>query len=249
MKTLFADDVLQYLYRSGMFQQLEEEEQVAFLDDFVDDEQFMKAVAVAVDFQHQLGKIEAAVPEIGEFSTEHHSVIQDYVQADGNIAYFPFGEKVDLAAPLVVALHTSEALKAYDVQVKGLLLPLLELCAEQKRDLAVLLNGEEFVFPHGQIKRVLIRKMRNISLGENYPLTALLVQAECIFARSIVKEDAELLFITAEAVQLSTLQVQCLKNRSIELSVIALDTEAFEQGETTGFDKAYFPNSGLANRL
>ena len=64
VKTLFYDDVYRFLYSSNMFQQLTEEEQQRFLAQFARNEQFIKSLAVAIDFQAQLGQMEATVPVI-----------------------------------------------------------------------------------------------------------------------------------------------------------------------------------------
>ena len=67
VKTLFYDDVYRFLYSSNMFQQLTEEEQQRFLAQFADNEQFIKSLAVAIDFQAHLGKMEATVPIIARY--------------------------------------------------------------------------------------------------------------------------------------------------------------------------------------
>lgn len=246
MKTLFHDDVLRFLYRSEMFQQLEEEEQVAFLDTFARDEQFAKSVAVAVDFQHQLGTMEATVPEIGQVDGVKSFAKKNYAKQDGNITFFPFGEKLDLAAPLVVVMDTSLALQQYDDQVKGLVLPLLELCTQQQRDCVVLVNEEVLVFPHGQLIRDAALCMQHSSLVKPHPIAHYVATAMQIFDRYVAKEEAELLFMTADAVCVPHELVQKLKAAQIELAAIALNSTTFEAAETTPFDKVFFPNDELS---
>ena len=67
VKTLFYDDVYRFLYSSNMFQQLAEEEQQRFLEQFARNEQFIKSLAVAIDFQAHFGKTEATVPVIANY--------------------------------------------------------------------------------------------------------------------------------------------------------------------------------------
>ncbi|KGR81566.1 hypothetical protein [Lysinibacillus odysseyi] len=254
MKTLFYDDVLRFLYSSEMFQQLTEEAQQLFLNQFARDEEFIKSIAVAVDFQERLGKLEGSVPLVTPYeddgirnvrAIQRKLTLKDKAVTKGNVTYIPFHQKIDFAAPLIVGLDTSCEMELYEIQAKGLILPLLELCAEQKRDCIVATINDRCVFPHGELTPEGIQRLQHIKMQDEQDIALLFKQALYLFDAYRLKEDAEFMLITANTFASSDISEQLIEEfgmRGIELSAIALDSKRFEEAPLEFLNKVFFPN-------
>ncbi|MFF5995371.1 hypothetical protein AAGS61_11590 [Lysinibacillus sp. KU-BSD001] len=227
MRTLFYDDVYHFLYSSKMFQQLMEEEQQAFLQQFADDAQFRTALAIAADFQTRIGKIAAVVTE-------------------GEATYEPFRQKRDVIAPLIIGLDTSRAIGSFEIQAQGLMFPLLELCAIQQRDCIVLTEDERFLFPHGSLLPTAVKGVQHIKVKEHTNMAVLYKQALQLFDQYEAKRGGEFLLITANTFEPSAILEEViheLQLRRIELSAIVLDEKQFEASSLLFLDKVFFPNA------
>ena len=255
VKTLFYDDVYRFLYSSNMFQQLAEEEQQRFLAQFARNEQFIKSLAVAIDFQAHLGKMDATVPVIASYDNiePYHDVciqrklmIKDQTITIGNVTYVPFQQKVDVVAPLIIGFDTSAVMANFEIQAKGLILPLLELCAKQRRDCIILTDEEQFIFPHGELITDVIKEVQNIQTKHQANIAALYKRALEIFSTYNSMHDAEFMLLTANTFEPSTISEHTIhefKSLGVELSAIALDEARFEEAPLVFLDKVFFPNA------
>ena len=255
VKTLFYDDVYRFLYSSNMFQQLVQEEQQRFLEQFARNEQFIKSHAVAIDFQDHLGKMEATVPIIASYDNiepyhdvciQRKLVIKDQAITIGNVTYVPFQQKVDVVAPLIIGFDTSAMMANFEIQIKGLILPLIELCAKQRRDCIVLTDEEQFIFPHGELITDVIKAVQNIQTKHQANIVALYKRALEIFGTYNIMHDAEFMLLTANTFEPATIAkhtIREFKSLGIELSAIALDEARFEQAPLVFLDKVFFPNA------
>ena len=255
MKTLFYDDVYRFLYSSNMFQQLAEGEQQRFLEQFAHNEQFIKSLAVAIDFQVHLGKMEATVPVIASYeyiepdydvSIKRKLMIKDQTITIGNVTYVPFQQQVDVVAPLIIGFDTSAVMANFEIQAKGLILPLLELCAKQRRDCIVLTDEKQFIFPHGELITDVIKEVQNIQMKHKANIAALYKRALELFGTYNIMHDAEFMLLTANTFEPSTISqhtIQAFKSLGVELSAIALDEACFEEAPLVFLDKVFFPNA------
>ena len=255
MKTLFYDDVYRFLYSSNMFQQLAEGEQRRFLEQFAHNEQFIKSLAVAIDFQVHLGKMEATVPVIASYeyiepdydvSIKRKLMIKDQTITVGNVTYVPFQQQVDVVAPLIIGFDTSAVMANFEIQAKGLILPLLELCAKQRRDCIVLTDEEQFIFPHGELITDVIKEVQNIQMKHKANIATLYKRALELFGTYNIMHDAEFMLLTANTFEPSTISqhtIQAFKSLGVELSAIALDEACFEEAPLVFLDKVFFPNA------
>ena len=255
VKTLFYDDVYRFLYSSNMFQQLSEEEQQRFLAQFAHNEQFIKSLSVAIDFQAHLGKMEATVPAIASYevkepnydvSIKRKLMIKNQSITTGNVTYVPFRQKVHVVAPLIIGFDTSAVMANFEIQAKGLILPLLELCAKQRRDCIVLTDEEQFIFPHGELITDVMKEVQHIQMKQQANIAALYKRALEIFSTYNTMHDAEFMLLTAntfEPVTIAQHTIQAFKSLSVELSAIALDEARFEQAPLVFLDKVFFPNA------
>lgn len=255
VKTLFYDDVYRFLYSSNMFQQLVEEEQQRFLEQFSSNEQFIKSLAVAIDFQAHLGKMDATVPVIANYDhiepdcdvfKQRKLIMKDQSITIGNITYVPFQKKIDVVAPLIIGFDTSAAMKNFEIQAKGLILPLMELCAKQKRDCIIVTDEEKFVFPHGELLTDVIKGVQNIQMKPKANIAALYRRALKDFRSCNIMKDAEFMLLTANTFEPTTISEQIineLKSLGVELSAIALDEARFEEAPLLFLDKVFFPNT------
>lgn len=254
MKTLFYDDVLRFLYSSEMFQQLTEEAQQAFLNQFARDEEFIKSIGVAVEFQDRLGKLEGSVPLVTPYEDEglrdmraiqRKSTLKDKAVTKGNVTYVPFHHKIDFVAPLIVGLDTSRSMEEYEIQAKGLILPLLELCAEQKRDCIVATINDRCLFPHGELTSEGIQRLQYIKMENEQDMALLFKQALYLFDAYQLKEEAEFMLLTANTFNLASIPDSLIEEfeiRGIELSAIALNSQHFEEAPLPFLKKVFFPN-------
>ncbi|MGM9951649.1 MAG: hypothetical protein ACI33P_16050 [Lysinibacillus sp.] len=255
MKTLFYDDVLRFLYNSEMFQQLTEEVQQLFLQRFARDEAFVNSIAVAVDFQERTGKLEGSVPPVVPYEDEgqrnvravqHKLTLKDKTFTKGNVTYVPFRHRIDHAAPLIIGLDTSKGMKEFETQAKGLILPLMELCAGQKRDCIVATINDRCLFPHGELLPDGIQRLQQMKMENEQDMALLYKQALHLFDAYRVKDDAEFILLTANTFDPSSIPEALIEEftwRGIELSVIALDAERFEEASLPFVNKVFFPNS------
>jgi len=238
-----------------MFQQLSEEEQQRFLAQFAHNEQFIKSLAVAIDFQAHLEKMEATVPVIASYevkepnydvSIKRKLMIKNQSITTGNVTYVPFQQKVDVVAPLIIGFDTSAVMANFEIQAKGLILPLLELCAKQRRDCIVLTDEEQFIFPHGELITDVMKEVQHIQMKQQANIAALYKRALEIFSTYNTMHDAEFMLLTAntfEPVTIAQHTIQAFKSLSVELSAIALDEARFEQAPLVFLDKVFFPNA------
>lgn len=255
LRTLFYDDVLHFLYSSEMFQQLTEEAQQLFLQRFARDEAFVNSIAVAMDFQEQVGKMEGSVPTVIPYEDEGQRdvraiqrklTLKDKAFTQGNVTYVPFLHRIDHAAPLIIGLDTSKGMKEYEIQAKGLVLPLLELCAGQKRDCIVATINERLLFPHGELLPDGIQRLQQMKMEDEQDMGLLYKQALHLFDAYRVKDDAEFMLLTANTFDPSSIPRTLIEEftlRGIELSAIALNGERFEKAPLLFLDKVFFPNS------
>ena len=255
MKTLFYDDVLRFLYSSEMFQQLTEEAQQLFLQQFARDEAFVNSISVAVDFLEKAGKMEGSVPPVTPYedegrrdirSTQRKLTLKDKAFTKGNVTYVPFRHRIDHAAPLIIGLDTSKGMKEYEIQAKGLILPLLELCAGQKRDCIVITINDRCLFPHGELIPEGVQRLQQMKMEDEQDMALLYKQALHLFEAYRVKEDAEFMLLTAntfDAASIPDVLIEEFAWRRIELSAIALNADRFEKAPLLFLDKVFFPNS------
>ncbi|MGM9945308.1 MAG: hypothetical protein ACI33M_10220 [Lysinibacillus sp.] len=255
MKTLFYDDVYRFLYSSNMFQQLAEGEQQRFLQQFAHNEQFIKSLSVAIDFQAHLGKMEATVPVIANYGyiepdydvcIQRKLMITDQTITIGNVTYVPFQQQVNVVAPLIIGFDTSAVMANFEIQAKGLILPLLELCAKQRRDCIVLTDEEQFVFPQGELITDVMKAVQHIQTKHKADIATLYERALEIFSTYNIMQDAEFMLLTANTFEPATISqhtIQEFKSLGVELSAIALDEAHFEKAPLLFLDKVFFPNA------
>lgn len=255
VKTLFYDDVYRFLYSSNMFQQLTEEEQQRFLAQFADNEQFIKSLAVAIDFQAHLGQMKVTVPVIAGYevkepnydgSIQRKLIMKNQLITTGNVTYVPFRQKVDVVAPLIIGFDTSAVMANFDIQAKGLILPLLELCAKQKRDCIILTDEDKFIFPYGELITDVIKAVQHIQMKQQANIAALYKRALKVFSTYNTMQDAEFMLLTANTFDPATISEHIIhefKSLGVELSAIALDEACFEQASLGFLDKVFFPNT------
>ena len=255
VKTLFYDDVYRFLYSSNMFQQLAEEEQQRFFAQFARNEQFIKSLAVAIDFQAHLGRMGATVPVIASYEVkEPHDtgliqrkiIMKNQAITKDNVTYVPFQQKIDIVAPLIIGFDTSAVMADFEIQAKGLILPMLELCAKQKRDCIILTDEDKFIFPHGGLRTDVIHEVQHIQMKKQANIAALYRRALKVFSTYNTMQDAEFMLLTANVFNPATISEHIIdefKSLGVELSAIALDEARFEQAPLGFLDKVFFPNT------
>lgn len=257
---MINDEVLSYLYSSEMFKYLAEEEQRVFLQSYAKDEQFLQIMNIALTFQAEISEVEALVPTLFDSNeimkknskTVRKNTLKDLVVMEDNVYFVPFHKKKDLAAPLIIALDCSVYMNEFESQAKGLIVPFLNVCAEQKRDCIVLPFAETtdrpIVFTHGELQVASMNKFLQRSTRNRAKLLPVLKVALSIINLYKVKQDAELMIVTTNYFDdfieaKSSNYVQQLKSKHVELSVIAMDAQQFNEEPLDFIDKVFFADA------
>ncbi|WP_332646772.1 hypothetical protein [Lysinibacillus sp. 54212] len=254
---IFNDKFLQYLFTSDMFQHLSQVEQQAFLQYFANDEQFIRIMNVALAFQEEIAEVETMVPilfegsEIPAINTSEvrKATLKDQVVIEDNVCFVPFQTEVDLAAPLIIALDCSESMQTLEDLAKGLIIPCFNLCAQQKRDCIVLPFSETtkqpIVFTHGKLHIQNMNELIHLKMCNRANLLPVFKQALALFDMYNAKQDAELMLVTTnyfdDYVDSNTSSyIRQLKNHNVELSLIALNEQQFNEEPLDFIDKVFF---------
>lgn len=256
-KSIFTDESLRFLYSSPMFQQLSEEQQMAFLSEFEFDESLQQQLDIALEIQGSVKEVESFMPKMLDKDhaiyvlSQYHKHLKSHIEQRDNILYVPFNKKLKYAAPFIVLLQQSKRMASLEHFTKGMLLPLFNSCARQQRDLIVIPFNENvqapITFENGQL---LVEQFQQFLLGDynsNAKIVAALEKAIHIFKEDRNERQRELFIVTDnqfmdfEKLQQSEIDLQ-LKNLQVVVSVVAKSEEQFDMQPITFADKVYFIN-------
>lgn len=257
-ETIFTDESLHFLYSSPMFNQLSETAQRQFFATFEQHESLAEILAVAADLYTSVQEVEAIVPPmiqsertLSEIEVYHQQLKAGAKQQD-NVIFVPFGQRQ--ASPFVVLLQHSESMAAIAAYMKGLILPLFNLCAKQNRDLIILPFAEQplapFVFERGLLNVQAFAELIDLPMTGEANLLPAMEQAYELFAQDAVQQSRELFIVTNnDLCDVSLLQesdyLRALAKAEIELSIIAQSEKQFALKPIPFAQKVYFVEDEL----
>lgn len=255
-KTLLTDEILRFLYRNASFQGLSEEEQINFLDIFLSNDTFKDMVEIAIALEETIKEVEATMPKIQQKDlllpqTKQKELMKSRTIVEDNVYYVPFEEMGNIFSPIVIAFQQSNSMKEFEAFCKGMILPLFNLSALQKRDLILLPFNEKvnapITFKNGKMQLTsFINFMKQTYVGKAKIVPAL-EQAIEIFNDDFIENERNLMILTDNQFTdftsfMATDFSSVLADLKVDVSVVAMSEIDFEVQPIPFADKVYFAN-------
>lgn len=240
--TGLTDQILHFLYSNVAFQQLDEAQQLAFLNTFEQEEKFRAVIEVAMTLQESIQEVEATMPKILEkdrlfVQVEQRELLKAHTIIEGNVYHVPFAEKVNYFSPFIICIQLSETMAEHEVYYKGLLLPLFSLCVRQKRDLIIIPFNEKqlepIVFKRGLFTIERFRQLLYLEERGEARIVPVIEQALELLAKDLTQHVPEVMFITDNQFTDFDLLIKgdfeaAFLDMDAEVSVIAMSEIDFE---------------------
>ena len=255
-KAFSTDEILHYLYRSASFQVLNEQQQQQFLAHFSQQSLFKEVVELSITLEEVIEEVEATMPKIQEKDfllplEQQEQLLKNHTVKKGNILYVPFEEIENVYSPLIVLVQQSDSMYEYEAFSKGTILPLFNLCTVQKRDLIIIPFSDEIaaplVFKQGHLHIVPFEQfLQNHSKGEAQIVPAI-KQVLDLFTQDIINNQRDLMMITDnQFVDFQSLLqqewIERINELTIDVSVIAMSEQDFQEQPIPFADKVFFAN-------
>lgn len=255
-KTFLTDEILHFLYRSASFQALEEQQQQQFLAHFKKKAFFKELVEIAMALEEMIEEVEATMPKIQDKDfvlplDQQKRLLKNQTVARGNVIYVPFNKVENVYSPLVVIVQQSDSMHEYEAFSKGTIMPLFNLCAVQKRDLIIIPFSNKIasplIFKQGLLAiSTFDQFLQNYLKGEAQIVPAI-KQALEIYALDQINNQRDLMIITDNQFNDAQLMIQHellerIDELAVDLSVIAMSEQAFQQQPIPFADKVFFAN-------
>ncbi len=256
IKTLLNDEILHFLYSNQAFQGLSEEEQQQFLNRFQTNETFKEMIEISMDLDEVITEVEATMPKIQDRDyvfqqQEQKQVLKSRTVVSGNVYYVPFDEVENIYSPIIIAVQQSESMKEFETFCKGIILPLFNLSALQKRDIILLPFcgnvSNPINFKNGLLKGDLLETFMNENFGGEAKIVPPLDQALELFYQDTICNQRDLMIITdnqfTDFDEMLTAEFsESLAELDVEVSVIAMSEVDFEVQPIPFADKVFFAN-------
>lgn len=255
-KSFLTDEILHFLYRSASFQVLEEQQQQQFLAHFAQKALFKKIIEISMVLEEVIEEVEATMPKIQDKDfllplDQQKQLLKSQTVTRGNILYVPFDKFENVYSPLIVILQQSDSMHEYEAFSKGTILPLINICAVQKRDLIIIPFSNKIasplIFKRGALTISTFDPfLQNYLKGEAQIVPAI-KQALEIYALDQINNQRDLMIITDNQFNDAQLMMQHellerIDELAVDLSVIAMSEQAFQQQPIPFADKVFFAN-------
>ena len=255
-RTLLNDEILHFLYSKASFQGLSEEEQQQFLLRFQTDDVFKEIIEISIALEETITEVEATMPKIQDrdfllSQQEQKEVLKERMVVNGNVYYVPFDELDHIYSPMIIALQQSNTMAEFDTFCKGIILPLFNLCALQRRDIIILPFGKEtkapLHFKNGIMDTPTFDSFLNGEHSGEAAIVPVLTKALQLFKNDPINNQRDLMIITDnQFTDFNDLIQQdvthTLRALNIDVSVIAMSEIDFEVQPITFADKVFFAN-------
>ena len=250
----YTDEMLSMIYKSVVFQSLDEERQRAFLDAFMENKTFYEMVSVLQSLQEVIEEVEKFIPPIPEdaetfFMAKNKSIL-DKITISENVIYLSKQQFQKQVGPLIVCLQQGDDMLEVEEFCKGMLLSLFDVCYRQRRDLYIIAFAEELrtiEFPLYELQETSFSKFVN---GYEHGVTKIkpaLQKAMDLFTSSEVKKQTEVMivsnhhFVDYEEDAFHEF-AQFFESNSITVSAIAMSEDAFNRQPLEFVEKVFFVN-------
>ena len=245
----FTDEMLHFLYSSSIFQSLSEEEQIAFLQKYNENEAFHGILQVAIRLNEVIAEVESAMPSIPEeYFKQPRRSISERLTIEDNVYHFPFGECIKEQGPYILCLQQGNRMEDVSLYCKGMLMPLFDMCYRQKRDFIILLfseDVEELRFEYGQSPIQAFDLFVSMFKKGNAKIIPILERILTIWEETDVKDQTEVMLVTnnelADYSEKTVMNlVELLKERSVSITAVAMSEQQFEKQPMHFVDKIFF---------
>ena len=236
-----------------MFQNLQETEQQRFLVEFEQHDVLREVLEIALDVQTSVIEIESIVPSIlpkdhvADEIALYHEQLKANTEKRDNVYYVPFGKQA--RSPFIIIMQQSKDMEDISTYMKGLILPLFNLCAKQRRDLIIVPFQEEvideIIFTNGVLHVGNFSKWLNIPMKGKANIMPALNKAIALFEEDTLNDQREL-FIVAnnnffdKKLFEDSVVAEKLVLLNVETSVITTSEQQFEQMPISFAQKVYF---------
>ena len=254
LQPVFTDEMLSFLYSSTVFQSLNEEEQQLFIKKYESNHHFHEILSVAQIIQEVIVEVEQSIPpiseEVREFFSKPNKSILDCVRIEDNILHVPFDQLRKENGPLIVCLQQGDDMKEVEQFCKGMILPLLDLCHRQHRDLMILPFAEQaslIQLKCGKITFEQFDTFIHMHLEGVSKLNAVYhVLSECISSLQTT-EQVEVIIVSNNHFCDYNENIMeqfdlFFKAQNIAISAIAMSEETFNRQPLSFIDKVFFAN-------
>ena len=250
----FTDEMLHFLYRSSIFQSFTEDEQVAFLQRYKDNEAFHEILQVAIGLNEVIVEVERTIPSISEEVTNYFKQprrsISKCLKIEDNVYHYPFGECIKEQGPFIVCLQQGNRMEGVSLFCKGMIMPLFEMCYRQKRDLIILPFSDEVEalrFEFGRSHLHAFDLFIAIDKKGDAKIIPTLERIITIVDEADVKDQTEVMLITNNDLidysedKVLTL-VDALKERFVSITAVSMSEQHYEKHPMHFLEKIYYVN-------
>lgn len=255
-KTILNDEILHFLYSNASFQGLTEQEQQQFLARFQTNDLFKEMVEISISLEETITEVEASIPKIMDkdhlFSQqEQKEMLKAQMVVSGNVYYVPFERLENIYSPIIIALQQSGSMQEFEAFCKGMILPLFNLGAAQKRDLIILPfsrnDSTPIYFKNGIFDVEAFENFINVQCCGEAKLVPVLQQALDIFEDDLIHNQRDLMILTDNQFTDFNELLQSdfskkLDELAVDVSVIAMSEIDFQVQPITFADKVFFAN-------
>ena len=255
-KTLLTDEILHFLYRNASFQGLSEGDQLQFLDIFLTNDVFKEMIKIAIAVEETITEIEATMPNIQQKDlllpqTKQKILLKSRTVVEDNVYYVPFEALDHMFSPFVIAIQQSISMKKFEAFCKGMILPLFNLSALQKRDIILLPFNEKvnepIYFKNGKMQLQSFINFMNQSYGGKAKIVPAIEQALKIFKEDSIENQRDLMILTDNLFTdfqdlIAADYVEVIAELQVDVSVVAMSKMEFEIQPIPFADKVYFTN-------
>ena len=245
-----TDEMLHFLFSSSIFQSFSEDEQVAFLQRYKENEAFHDIPRVAMSLNEIIEEVERTMPSIPEEVTGYFKQprrsISMCLKIEDNVYHYPFGKCIKEQGPLIVCLQQGNRMEGASLFCKGMIIPLFDMCYRQKRDLIILPfsdDVEELRFEYGESPLNAFGRFIAVDKKGDAKIIPTLERIITIVDEVDVKEQTEVFLFTnnylvdyydEKVMEL----VDVLKEYFVSITAISID----EQHPMHFLDKIYYVN-------
>lgn len=203
--TFLNDKILHFLYSNIAFQQLDEQQQLEFIETVEQDEKFGEVIEIASTLQDSIQEVEATMPKILDkdhlfVQVEQRELLKAHTVVKGNVYHVPFSQKMSNFSPFIICMQLSHSMAEYELYYKGLLLPLFNLCARQARDLIIIPFNEQplepFVYKQGEFDLASFKKLFHLQQEGEAKVVPVIEKALELLVKDSIEHVAEVMIIT-----------------------------------------------------
>ena len=250
----FSDEMLHFLYKSSIFQSFTEDEQLAFLQRYQENEAFHNILQVALGLNEVIAEVERTMPAISEevihYFKQPRSSISMCLKIEDNVYHYPFGECIKWQVPFIVCWQQGNRMESVSLFCKGMIMPLFDMCYRQKRDLIIIPfseDAEELHFGFGKSHLHTFDQFIGMDKNGDAQIIPTLEKIINIVDEADVKDQIEVMLITnTDLVDYNEDKVlklvDTLKERFVSITAVSVSEQHNERHPMHFLENIYYVN-------